>query len=117
MENKLRAKMPVAERAKQFMPFAAVKGLNEALAKKERELGLVKKAEMSEEMAEELDAKLALLKKEDIVTAVYFCKGEYRSISGELMLLDDANRILGIDDTKIAFEDILNISTGEATSG
>jgi len=33
----LRAKMPLAERAKQFMPFAAVKGLEEALAAVERE--------------------------------------------------------------------------------
>lgn len=32
----LRAKMPLAERAKQFMPFAAVKGLEEALAAVER---------------------------------------------------------------------------------
>ena len=29
--------MPLAERAKQFMPFAAVKGLEEALAAVERE--------------------------------------------------------------------------------
>ncbi len=116
MENKLRAKMPVAERAKQFMPFAAVKGLNEALAKKERELGLIKKAELSEEMAEELNAKLTLLKKEDIVAAVYFWKGEYRSISGELMLLDDTNRILSIDDTKIAFDDLLDITMSRPLS-
>ena len=37
MGNKVRPKMSPADRAKQFMPFDAVKGLREALAKKEAE--------------------------------------------------------------------------------
>lgn len=41
MASKPREKMPISERAKQFMPFAALKGLPEALEKKERELGVV----------------------------------------------------------------------------
>ena len=32
--TKQRAKMPVSERAKQFMPFKAVSGLDEALERK-----------------------------------------------------------------------------------
>ena len=44
MGNKIRPKMSPADRAKQFMPFDAVKGLREALAKKEAEL-LMKKEE------------------------------------------------------------------------
>lgn len=35
MASKPRNKMPIEERAKQFMPFAALKGLPEALAAKE----------------------------------------------------------------------------------
>lgn len=42
MASRIREKMPVSERAKQFMPFAALKGLPEALEKKERELEQVK---------------------------------------------------------------------------
>lgn len=38
MANKPRNKMPIEERAKQFMPFAALKGLPEALAAKERQI-------------------------------------------------------------------------------
>jgi len=34
--SKPRHKMPIEERAKQFMPFAALKGLPEALAAKEK---------------------------------------------------------------------------------
>jgi len=46
--NKTRPKMSPADRAKQFMPFDAVKGLREALAKKEAEF-LLKKEETPEE--------------------------------------------------------------------
>ena len=35
---KARDKMPVSQRAKQFMPFAAVVGLEEALRRKEAEV-------------------------------------------------------------------------------
>lgn len=37
VENKPRAKMPISQRAKQFMPFDAVSGLREALREKDRE--------------------------------------------------------------------------------
>ena len=37
MAQKIRAKMPLSQRAKQFAPFQAVGGLNEALRKKEEE--------------------------------------------------------------------------------
>lgn len=33
-----RSKMPISQRAKQFMPFAALKGLDEALRQKEWEI-------------------------------------------------------------------------------
>lgn len=38
MANKIRPKMSPRDRAKQFMPFDAVKGLREALMKKEKEI-------------------------------------------------------------------------------
>ena len=37
-ENTRHAKMPVSQRAKQFMPFAAVTGLDAALLEKEQEM-------------------------------------------------------------------------------
>ena len=37
-EKKVRVKMPVSQRAKQFMPFAAVAGLDEIMKKKEIEV-------------------------------------------------------------------------------
>ncbi len=38
--NSKRPKMPVSERAKQFMPFAALSGLPEALRKVEEEMSI-----------------------------------------------------------------------------
>lgn len=37
MNKKTKTKMAIADRAKQFMPFSALKGLETALQKKERE--------------------------------------------------------------------------------
>ena len=37
MAQKIRTKMPLSQRAKQFAPFQAVGGLNDALRKKEEE--------------------------------------------------------------------------------
>ena len=37
MTNKIRTPMPVSQRAKQFAPFQAVGGLDEALRRKEEE--------------------------------------------------------------------------------
>ena len=51
-----RMKMSPADRAKQFMPFAALKGYEETLRAKEKVV--VPKTELSEEMLEDLDRKL-----------------------------------------------------------
>lgn len=48
MANRPRSRMPIEDRAKQFMPFAALKGLPEALAAKEK--AVAPKTGLSEEM-------------------------------------------------------------------
>ena len=99
--------MPIADRAKQFMPFAALKGLPEALAAKERII--VTRIELSEEMAEELDHKMHLLRRGQIATVVYFHKDEYLKITGMVARIDITSRLLQIVNTKIAFDDILDV--------
>ena len=49
MANKPKRPMPVSERAKQFSPFAAVAGLDKALAEEERALFKTEKLELSED--------------------------------------------------------------------
>ena len=53
-EGTLRTKMPVAQRAKQFMPFAAVTGLDEAIKRVELELEMRDKRVLSREAIETL---------------------------------------------------------------
>lgn len=100
-------KMNREDRAKQFMPFAALKGYPDALRKKEKIV--VPKAELSEEYQEELDRELRQVRKNDIITVVYFNKDEYLKLTGMVSRIDATARILKIVNTKISFEDIFNI--------
>ena len=104
----VRHKMSREERAKQFMPFAALKGHMEAL--KRREKIVVERRELSEEYKEELDHKLRQVRKNDIVTVVYFCKDEYLQMTGMVSKIDETARVLKVVNTKIAFEDLYEIS-------
>lgn len=95
-------------RAKQFVPFAAVKGFEEALRAKERII--VEKIELSEERKVELDFKLHQVSKNDIITVVYFDKDEYVKVEGMVSRLDTDARILKVVNTKISFDDIYELS-------
>lgn len=101
------SKMTREERAKQFMPFAALKGYTEVLKKKEKIV--VPKMELLEEYQEELSRKLCQVQKNDIVTVVYFSKNEYLKLTGMVSRIDDTARILKIVNTKISFEDLYDI--------
>lgn len=107
MGTRPRTKMSIENRAKQFSPFAAIRGLQDALEKKERII--VEKIELSEERAEELDLKMHQLEKGEIATVVYFEKDNYLKKTGIIARIDKNSRIIQIVDTKIAFEDILDI--------
>lgn len=102
-----RTKMSREERAKQFMPFAALKGYPDALRRKEKVV--VPKTELSEEYREELDRKLKLVKQNGIATVVYYEKGEYLQVTGMVSRLDETARVLKIVNVKIPFENIYDI--------
>lgn len=102
-----RGKMPREDRAKQFMPFAALKGFQEMLKEKERIV--VPRMELSEEQKEELDRKLQMLKLNDIVTVVYFHDGEYVKVKGMVSRIDVSSKTVKIVNVKIRFEDIADI--------
>ena len=107
----MRQKMSMDKRAAQFLPFQSVKGLDEALLAKEKIK--VPKIELSDEMAEELDKKMHNIKKGLILTCVYFNKGEYLQVTGMVARFDEVARILQIVNTKIKFDDILDIEFEE----
>ncbi len=106
-----RQKMPPDKRAAQFLPFQAVKGLDEALLTKEKII--VPKIELSEESLKELDIKMPEIKKGMIISVVYFCKDEYLKITGMVARLDATARILQVVNTRIPFDDIFDVSIPE----
>lgn len=108
--NNIHPKMDRASRAKQFMPFDALKGFREALAEKEREL--VPKRELSEEWQAELDNKLRHIHKLDIVTAEYFRNGAYEQVTGEVSKVDLARKVLMVAGMGIPFDDISDLHGG-----
>lgn len=105
--SKERIKMPVSERAKQFSPFAAIRGLEEALAKKEKIP--VPRPEYSEEMSEKLNKRLCKLKKGKEASVKYYGNEEFLWAYGAVKEIDTVNRVLKIENIKIDFDDILNI--------
>lgn len=102
-----RVKMSRENRAKQFMPFAALKGFEAALREKEKII--VEKIELSEEMKEELDRKIRDIHRSDMVKVVYFHDEEYLEITGMVARLDSDARILKVVNTKISFDDIYKL--------
>ena len=88
MERKQRAKMPTSQRAKQFMPFAAVKGLEKAILEQEQLLNKVEQVEVGEEKEQEINEKLNHLEKGDMVSVCFCSDGQYRTIQGSFKHFD-----------------------------
>ena len=94
-----------AERAKIFMPFAALKGFEEALREKEKVV--VKKKDLNEEEILMLNQKMATLEKGQMIKIVYFNKDEYIEIQGLVARLDKVLGNITVVNTKIDIKDIL----------
>ncbi len=105
--NKPREKMSRENRAKQFMPFAALKGFEEALEKKEKIV--VPKAELCDDYKEQLDFRLSQMQCGDMVTVVYFSNDNYVRITGILSKIKLEERWIQIVRTKIFLDDIYEL--------
>lgn len=106
--------MAVSRRAKQFAPFAALKGFEEAVRKKE-EIYEAKRI-LPEEKKNELDMKLKILAPGMAVQVEYFVEhpetpgfGQYHRITGKTGN-SDLSGFIRIGDTRIKIEDICEIS-------
>ncbi len=106
---KNRARMPRSERAKQFMPFAAVSGLDEALEEKRRQHGCEPMRELSEEQLAALNARFAELRPGDEVRVEYYHDFNYRTVSGSVEQIDAVFRTLRVGGTDIAFDMISEV--------
>lgn len=98
-----------ADRAKQFSPFDALRGLREELAKREKILVQTDKIELLEDMKSEIDFKLHQIRTNDMVSIIYYCDGEYIKKCGRVAKFSATNRIIKIVDTSINFDNIYDI--------
>lgn len=106
--------MDQSNRAKQFMPFDALKGFQEALREKEKII--VPKRELSEEQKQELDYQLQQIQKMDVVTVEYFQTGEYVQVTGVVTRIDKNAKVIVIVNIRIAFEDIVSMQKKQDTN-
>ena len=104
------------ERAKQFMPFAALTGLGAVIHEKDRVLEMPAiKTEYSRQL---LNEKLRRIQKGDTVTVLYFVPrkqeeqavlGEYVMVTGRVLRLDVYERVLELENRRISLEDITEL--------
>lgn len=95
-----------ADRAKLFMPFAALKGYYELILE-QAERGEPRR-ELSEDDARCLNEKLKRLDKGVHARVRYYHKTAYTDISGEVSKLDITFRYLVINERRIWFDDIID---------
>ena len=120
-----RIPMAVADRAKIFMPFAALKGYDEAVDDKKKLY--TKRIELTEERKEELDRqiclfKISITKGEQLEAIIKYFEiderasiekkedvGKYIAIIGEVSRVDEFRRRIKINEKYKGMEDILEI--------
>ena len=103
----MRKKMSISDRAKQFSPFSALRGLEEALQKKEEALSLVTKPDLSPEKEAEINQKLEELQKGDKVKITYYEAGRIKTVIDEFISLDRCE--IDLSEVSIKLTDILDV--------
>lgn len=98
------------ERAKQFMPFSPLNGLEETLAAQERVRE--ERVYLGEDAQQELNAKLLELEPGDWITAEYYRGGRYVRESGVLKKVDVNARRLILGEIRIPLDDLKEIYRG-----
>ena len=96
-----------ADRARQFMPFAALTGYYEVI--KQREKIIEPRKELSEDEAEILSDKLNKIQKGMLITITYYNEDCYETLTGLVSNIDSIYRTITIVKTKIAIDDIYDI--------
>ena len=97
-------RMSVANRAKIFSPFAALRGFDDEISEEGAQTLRVPKAELSEEEKSALSARLAALRRGMAVTVRYFvpdlfCQtdppvGRYQTVTGTIQALDPVGKTM-----------------------
>lgn len=102
----MKHRMSRLQRAKQFMPFAALKGFETLLAAVARPKE--SRVELSEDQIDELNKTLQAIRCGDWVRVVYYDNHKYVEIIGPVDMISESQQILSIG-KNISFSDIKTI--------
>lgn len=108
MQHK-RPKMTLLQRAKQFMPFAALKGFQELL--EETAQYKENRKELSEEQLEVLDKQYKGLMIGNLVSVVYHNGRVYDTVQGRLEQMDAVYRTMTVEGVIIPMSHIMRVTT------
>ena len=109
MGNKLmKHRMSRLQRAKQFMPFAALKGFEVLLAAVARPKE--NRVELSEDQLEELNTVLQSIRCGDWVRVVYYDKHKYTELIGPVEVLNRRLQIVSVQGVEVSFRDIKELN-------
>lgn len=96
-----------ADRARQFMPFAALKGYEDMAHG--REFTALPKHKLTAEEARIFSDTVSELRKSDFVRVAYYDKGEHRVTEGAVAYKDEAIKTMRVGSLDIVFDDIESI--------
>ena len=107
----MKHRMSRLQRAKQFMPFAALKGFETLLAAVARPKE--SRVELSEDQIEELNKALQTVRCGDWVRVIYYDKHKYTELIGPVDVINKRLQILTVQGVEIFFRDIKAIDLYE----
>lgn len=99
------------DRAKQFMPFSPLKGLEEALSRMEKQV--CPRIILGEDAQMELDMALRGLCPGNKVCITYYSKDEYISRTGQVSGIDINRRLIFLSGIPVAIDDIICIDDAQ----
>lgn len=105
----MRQHMSRADRAKQFLPFSALKGYEEAIAEQTRVK--TERVLLGEDAQAELDGRLRALRIGDSVSALYYRDGAYVQAAGRLSGINRNERLLIIEEERVPIDELRDIKT------
>lgn len=95
-----------ANRARQFMPFASLRGYYDLIRQQERVRE--PRRELSDDQAEELSAVLAGFRRGDMVRVRHYVGDHYELTEGVLTEFDQVFRRMTIVRTELRFDDVIS---------
>jgi Cft2 family RNA processing exonuclease len=107
--SKPKNKMSISNRAKQFMPFSALSGFQEALKQVEIKKERVEKIELSHSQKERLNQIIKELKPDDEIKVEYYDGNRYQFVTGLFKKTDEIYSNLYIGKEVVDIEAIKDI--------